>query len=60
MEEKQIVIKEDLRYTCSYVFMMICIVLLTGVSVCVNSYINAVYALKMRETSMLRHSYYDS
>lgn len=48
--------KVDMRHTCTVSFMFICIFFLVGMSMCLNTYIQVVYALKMRQP-FLRHTY---
>ncbi len=50
--------KEDIRQSIVFCTAIVFIMLLTGLSVCVNTYIQAVYELEMQKTRYLRHPYY--
>lgn len=50
--------KEDLRHSIIFASMMMCVFLITGITICVNTYIHAVYELQATKTRYLRHPYY--
>lgn len=47
----------DMRHTCTVSFMFICIFFICGAAMCLNTYIQVFYALKMREEPFFRDSY---
>ena len=49
--------KEDIRHSLVFCCMLLCVTIITGASVCLNTYINAVYQLKVTDAQNLRYHY---
>lgn len=50
--------KEDIRHAYVCCVNTVCVILLFGITVCVDTYIKAVYALEEVKVQNLRHPYY--
>lgn len=47
--------REDIRHSFILCCMTVCVVVITGASVCLNTYIQAVYQLKLSDAQNLRY-----